>query len=322
MTARAAADNAFPPLDVVIPTWNGRHLLEGCLRALAAQTIACSVIVADNGSTDGTIELVREASPAARLVELGENLGFGPAVNRGVAAGAAPFVVLVNNDVHCDPSFLERLAAPFEESPQIGMVAGLLLRPGRMVVDSYGLELDRTLAAFPRFAGEPYHPERLDESGLFAPSGGAAAYRRRAFESVGGFDERLFAYMEDVDLGLRLQGAGWRCAGAPEALGVHERSATAGRRSRRQVEIAGASRGYMLRKYGVLRLGLRSAGMALAAEAAAVGAETLLGRDLAALRGRIAGWHRGAGVTGEVPDGVVDDTIGLIGSLRRRRASL
>jgi len=322
LTEQAAADNAFRPLDVVIPTWNGRHLLQGCLRALAAQTVPCSVIVVDNGSTDGTAELVRKASSPVRLIELGENLGFGPAVNRGVAAGAAPFVVLVNNDVQCDPSFLERLVTPFDDSPEIGMVAGLLLRPRREIVDSFGLELDRTLAAFPRFAGEPYEPGRLDEAGLFAPSGGAAAYRREAFEDVGGFDERLFAYMEDVDLGLRLQATGWRCAGARDAIGVHERSATAGRRSRRQVEIAGASRGYMLRKYGVLRLGLRSAAMALAAETAAVGAETLLGRDLAALRGRIAGWRRGAGATGEVPDGVVDDTIGLMGSLRRRRAGL
>ena len=309
-------------IDVVIPTWNRSDLLGRCLRRLAAQSLPHTVIVVDNGSTDGTVELVREEFPAVHVVELNENLGFGPAVNRGVAAGSAPVLVLVNNDVECDPTFLEGIVAPFEDDDGVGMVAGLLLRPGRATVDGYGLELDSTLAAFPRFSGEPYDPERLHERNLAAPSGGAAAYRRSAYEAVGGFDEQLFAYMEDVDLALRLHAEGWRCAGARDAVGEHAGSATAGRRSRTQVEIAGASRGYMLRKYGILQSGIREATAALAAETAAVGAELVLGRDLAALKGRIAGWRRARGQRAQVPRGAINGSIGLLGSLRRRRAGL
>ena len=96
----------------------------------------------------------------------------------------------------------------------------------------------------------------MHDEGLLGPSGGAAAYRRDAYSAAGGLDEGTFAYMEDVDLALRLRDLGWAAAGAPGATGIHLGSATFGHRSRAQVEIAGASRAYMLRKYGVLRRGL------------------------------------------------------------------
>src|ERR671916_738695 len=95
-------------VDVVIPTWNGRALLDRCLDTLARQTMSANVIVVDNGSTDGTAEHVASTWPAVRLVLLARNHGFGAAVNRGIAAGSAPFVVLVNNDVECDEDFVER----------------------------------------------------------------------------------------------------------------------------------------------------------------------------------------------------------------------
>ena len=306
---------------MVIPTWNGRELLGRCLVRLREQAIPLQVIVADNGSTDGSAEWLRRHFPDVRVVELPENLGFGTAVNRGAEAGAGRSIVLLNNDVEADSGFVAGIVAPLERE-EVGMVAGLLLRPGRAVVDSYGLELDRTLAAFPRFAGEPYRPELLGEDNLAAPSGGAAAYRRSAFEAAGGFDERLFAYMEDVDLGLRLRAAGWVAAGAANAIGVHHRGMSFGRRSSWQVETAGTSRGYMLRKYGVFGRGVGVAATALAAEVAAVGAETVLGRNLAALRGRVRGWRLAEKPTGTVPDGAVNPSIGLLGGLRRRRADL
>lgn len=308
-------------IDVVVLNWNGGQMLVRCLETLGAQTIRHNVIVVDNGSTDSSLELVGERFPGVRQLPLLENRGFTVGNNRGVAEGSAQYVVLANNDIECDPAFLERLTAPFSDEG-VGMVAALLLRPGRQVIDSYGLELDRTLAAFPRFGGRSYDPDRLHEDGLAMPTGAAAAYRRDAFEGVGGFDEALFAYMEDVDLGLRLRAEGWRCGGAPDALAVHLGSASFGRRSRGQVEFGGVARGYMLRKYGVLGHDLVTAAMAVAAETAAVAAEVVLGRDLAALRGRVAGWNRAAGVRAEAPPDAINDSIGLLGSLRRRRAGL
>jgi N-acetylglucosaminyl-diphospho-decaprenol L-rhamnosyltransferase len=168
-------DDQVTAVDVVIPSWNGWALLERCLDSLARQTRPATVIVVDNGSTDGTAGRLAAEHPAVRLVPLDRNRGFGAAVNRGVAAGSAPFVVLVNNDVECDAEFVERLIAPMEADGRVGSVAGLLLRPGRATVDSYGLELDRTLAAFPRFAGAAYPATPLDDRHLVGPSGGAAA---------------------------------------------------------------------------------------------------------------------------------------------------
>jgi N-acetylglucosaminyl-diphospho-decaprenol L-rhamnosyltransferase len=307
-------------VDVVIPTWNGRRLLEGCLATLARQTTPARLIVVDNGSADGTAEFVERSFPQATLVRLPENRGFAAAVNHGVAAGEADCVVLLNNDVECDPHFLERIAAALPPHGRVGMAAALLLKPGRGEIDSFGLELDATLAAFPRFSGAPYPSTELHDRNLAGPSGGAAAYSRVALAAVGGFDEQLFAYHEDVDVALRLQAAGWACTGAPEAVGVHLGSATIGRRSRFQVETAGASRAYVLRKYGVLRRPAIAA-RALAVELVVVVIECFVGRDLAALRGRLSGWRRRP-TRLPLPQAAVNPGIGFTESLRRRWRSV
>jgi GT2 family glycosyltransferase len=280
------------------------------------------VIVVDNGSQDGTGVLVQDRFPEVDLVRLPENRGFAAAVNEGIAHGASPFVVLVNNDVECDAEFVERIVAPLRSDESVAMVAGLLLKPGRRVIDSFGLELDRTLAAFPRFAGASHPGTVLDERHLAGPSGGAAAYRRSALEHVGGFDARLFAYMEDADLALAIHSTGGRCVGAKDAIGVHLGSATIGRRSRTQVEIAGASRAYMIRKYGVLASGPAVAAWTLGVEAGVSVAEMVLGRDLAAFRGRARGWRRAAGRRATVPSAVINESIGVLEALRRRRAAV
>jgi GT2 family glycosyltransferase len=307
-------------VDVVIPTWNGRALLDRCLAALARQTVQATVIVVDNGSTDGTAEHLVDAWPEVRLVRLDRNWGFGAAVNRGIAAGAAPFIVLVNNDVECDQDFVERLIGPLEEDPAAGSVAGLLLVPGRATIDSYGIEVDRTLAGFGRFRGAPYGSTTLHGRHLAGACGAAAGYRRSALEDVGGFDEAMFAYHEDVDLALRLVAGGWACLGAPDAVGVHLGSASFGPQSDWQVEVSGASRAYLLRKYGVLRSGAGIAARTLAGEVAATLADAVLARRLAAVRGRRRGWRRGRGAHANFAAAVINEEIGVRGSLARRRA--
>ncbi|MGH2947280.1 MAG: glycosyltransferase family 2 protein, partial [Solirubrobacteraceae bacterium] len=188
--------------DVVIPTWQARDMLERCLDALEADPSPKRVIVVDNASGDGTVELIRERFPAVTLVELPENLGFGRAVNAGVRAGDGDAIVLINNDVLVEPGFVAAITAPLA-ADGVGMVAGLTTIPGTGAVDAFGIELDRGLAAYNRGRHAP--PGRLA-----MPSGGAAAYRRSAWQEVDGFDEALFAYGEDVDLGLRLRARGWR----------------------------------------------------------------------------------------------------------------
>jgi N-acetylglucosaminyl-diphospho-decaprenol L-rhamnosyltransferase len=277
-------------IDVVIVAYNRYELTESCLRHLTAQTVDHHIIIVDNGSTDDTRARVRAEWPAVQLELFDDNHGFPEACNRGVAAGSAETVVLLNNDVDCRPDFLERLIAPLQD-PTVGSIAPLLLQPEDERIDCVGLTADAVLAGFPRLQGLPPDHARDVTPVLAGPAGTAAAYRRTAWEQVGGLDESIFFYMEDLDLALRLRTAGWRAVTEPNAVGVHLGSATHGYRSAWQRRQAGFARGYVLRRYGLLRG--RAAARALATEAIVVLGDPFISRDLAALRGRLAGWRAG-----------------------------
>lgn len=306
-------------IEVVIPTFGGWPLTESCLRHLRAQTVSHRAIVVDNASTDGTPNRVAATFPDVEVVSLARNLGFAGACNRGIAAGDAEVVVLLNNDVDCEPDFLTRLAATLEAAPMAASAAPLLLSSDRAVIDSVGLCADRTLAGFPRLQGRPAADARRSSPRLVGPTGAAAAYRREALELAGGLDERIFFYQEDLDLALRLRAAGHDAVAAPEAIAVHAGSATAGLRSAWQRCQSGFSRGYMLRRYGVLKSS--SGPRALLTEAAVVVGDAAISRDLAAARGRLAGWRAGRG--GDrllVPACGLDRGISLWQSMQLRRA--
>src|SRR5919197_4836647 len=226
MAARTRPAQSPPPIDVVVPVHNRWELTKSCLEHLRAQTVPHTVIVVDNGSTDGTPGRLRESFADVRLVELGDNLGFPVACNRGVAAGNGEIVVLLNNDVDCRPDFLERLVAPLLNDERLGSVAALLLKPGEETIESFGLTADPTLAGYPRLRDRPVHEAQPTDPVLVGPSGAAGAYRRRAWESVGGLDEGVFAYGEDVDLALRLRAAGWPTTAVAEAIALHIGSAS------------------------------------------------------------------------------------------------
>jgi GT2 family glycosyltransferase len=299
--------------DVVLVTWNsGEHVVR-CLERLAAQDAAHSTWVVDNASGDDTVSRIRSRFPDVTVVELEGNLGFGAAVNRGVARGTAEAIVLVNDDVELEPGALAALLEPLAD-PEVGMVAGLTTVPGSGLVDGFGIELDVTLAAYNRLRRrEPSATPGL----LLGPSGGLAAYRREAFEQVGGFDERFFAYGEDVDLALRLRIRGWWAAESNAARGVHVGGASVGVDTPRQRWLAGFARAFLLRRYGVLRT--RHAVRALATEALVVAAGLVRGRTLAHVRGRLAGWRAAGGERLTLPAGAVDIRIGMREALRRLR---
>jgi len=306
-------------VDVVIPVFNRWDLTKQVLGDLQRQTIPHTAFVCDNGSTDGTSRRVRAEFPEVRLLELGTNLGFPAACNRGARAGDGDVIVLLNNDVECPPEFLERLVAPLRDSERGGSVAALLLEPGEERIESFGLAVDATVAGYPRLRGEPPTAAQADSPVLIGPSGAAGAYRRAAWEEVGGLDDGVFAYAEDVDLALRLRGAGWEPLVAADAVAVHLGSASAVARSAWQRYQGGFARGYFLRRYGVLRG--RAALRALATELLVVaGDAAVYSHDLAALRGRFAGWRAARGrphVT--LADDVVDHDITFLKSVQLRR---
>ncbi|MBS1883099.1 MAG: glycosyltransferase family 2 protein, partial [Actinobacteria bacterium] len=197
---------------VYIPNFNGARWLPRTLQSLRAQTTRLDVVVVDNGSSDGSVAAARADFPEVTVQELGENLGFGPALNRAVAAHPADGIVLLNADVECEPGFCAALleaagrggGAPGSGGASPGMVAGVLLQeaePG--LIDSAGVVADHTLMGFDYLHGEPV--AALDGAAdPLGPTGGAALYRREAWEAVGGFDERIFLYYEDLDLALRI----------------------------------------------------------------------------------------------------------------------
>ncbi len=308
------------PIDVVIPIHGHREMTERCLAALALQTRAHRTIVVDNASPDDSAAAITMRFPEVEVLSLPANRGFAAACNAGIAQGSGEVVVLLNNDVIAPPAFLERLTAPFAASPRVGSVASVLRHPESLLIDSAGLTVDPTLAGFPRLQGEPEQRASANSPVLLGPAGAAGAYRREALRAVGGLDERIFFYQEDVDLALRLRAAGWSTALATAARAEHLGSATAGRGSAWQRRNGGLARGYLLRRYGVLRG--RHALRALATETIAAAGDALSSRDLAALRGRLSGWH-GARCEGRrrAPAEGIDASIGFLASLRLRTRS-
>jgi N-acetylglucosaminyl-diphospho-decaprenol L-rhamnosyltransferase len=303
---------------VYIPNFNGARRIGRALAGLREQSRPVDVVVVDNGSSDGSLELLREEFPEVAVMALGRNLGFGPALNRAIDEHRADPLILLNDDAAAGPRFVEALLDAAAEGVQA--VAGVLLQersPG--LIDSAGVVADRTLMGFDHLHGEPLAAAGGGADPL-GPSGGAALYDRAAFEAVGGFDERIFLYYEDLDLALRLAAAGARCRLAAGATAVHAYSASLGAGSGRKFAHTGWSRGYMLRRYGVMshpRLALR----ALACEGALCAGQLLLDRTAKGIGGRLRGWRDGGGLPTRELDGapLLDISAREALTLRRRR---
>lgn len=301
---------------VYIPNYDGAARLGPVLRALGEQTLASDVVLVDNGSADDSVALARRELPGVRAVELGENLGFGRAINRAVAEAPGDPVILLNNDAVPEPRFVEALLDGLGAG--VDAVAGVLLQErAPELIDSAGVVADATLMGFDHLHGERAEAAEAAAPPL-GPTGGAALYRRAAFEAVGGFDERIFLYYEDLDLALRMAARGSRCALAPAARALHAYSASLGAASARKYEWTGWSRGYMLRRYGVMRdprLALR----ALACEGALCAGQLLKDRTAGGLRGRLRGWRDGGGLAARNLDGAPLLDLGAREALALRR---
>lgn len=215
------------PVSVVIPSWNGREWLAPCLNALAGgQLRPAEVLVVDNGSDDGSVPYLRAERSEVRVIALGVNTGFAHAANRGLQAASHELVALLNTDVVVLADWLGRLAQAAVSDPMTASVACkmLSLSDPSIVYDTGDiLRRDGACEQRGRFRRDT---GLWDSSGtVFGACAGAALYRRSAVLALGGFDERYFAYLEDVDLALRLALAGWRCRYEP-AVALHAGEAT------------------------------------------------------------------------------------------------
>ncbi|HEX5711870.1 MAG TPA: glycosyltransferase family 2 protein [Solirubrobacterales bacterium] len=218
--------SAPEPVAVVIPSWNSLELLPACLDSLRAQEAELELLVVDNGSADGSVEYLRERG--VPHLSLPRNIGFAPAVNLGVARTAAPLVLVLNADTVLEPGCVAALREALAD-PALGGVQPRILqleREGEREVASArlysaGQALTRDGRALETGAGEPQRPEYLRRRELFGVCGAACLLRRELFGQLGGYDERYFAFYEDVDLNVRAQVAGWGFAYAPEAVVWH-----------------------------------------------------------------------------------------------------
>jgi GT2 family glycosyltransferase len=305
---------------IYIPTLRAGERLARTLEALERQQPRPGVVIADNSPDGAGGSLARERFPWVRTAEFGENLGFGRALNRAVREQPGDPIVFLNDDVTVEPGFTQGLVDALQTG--VDMVAAVLLREREPeLIDSAGVVADRTLLGFDYLNGESVQALG-DAPDPLGPTGGAALFRRAAFECVGGFDERIFLYYEDLDLALRMRLAGSTCRLAPAARGLHAYSETLGANSARKYAMTGWSRGYMLRVYGFSgRPALLS--RALAGEAAICAGQLLAERTAQGLRGRLRGWRAGRDAKRrELPaDGLLEISLREALALRRRRHS-
>lgn len=233
-------------LPVVTVTFSPGHHLERFLASLSLATeLPLTVLLADNGSIDGTPQAAIERYPNVRLFAMGANLGYGTAVNRAVARliddGAADeWVVVANPDVQWGPGSIDALLEAAARWPRAGALGPLIRDPDGSVYPSARHLPSLVRGSMHAVLGpfwkrnpwtRAYRQERLDpsERAVGWLSGSCLLVRRSAFSQVGGFDERYFMYMEDVDLGDRLGQAGWQNVYVPSAEVLHHKGHSTGR---------------------------------------------------------------------------------------------
>ncbi|MEK6758642.1 MAG: glycosyltransferase family 2 protein [Deltaproteobacteria bacterium] len=226
---------SVPLVSVVIVNWNGKGILEECLRSIYSQPFkSFEVVVVDNGSTDGSADAVKKTYPEAVVRENKENLGFARGNNIGIEAASkgSKYILTLNNDTVLDRSFLAELIGAAEASPEtVGMWAPKILSmEDNSLIDSVGgLLIYQDGLAKGRGRLEKDDGQYDCPVDAFIPSACAGLYRKKMLAGIGGFDDDFFAYCEDTDLGLRARLAGWEALSVPKAVVFHLYSATGGR---------------------------------------------------------------------------------------------
>lgn len=281
---------AAPTISLIVLAYRQREplarCLDACVAAVAMVPELAELIVVDNG---GLADFVRDCCPQAAIIEPGENLGYAGGVQRGVAAARGTWIALVNDDVYLEAPALAALVAAGEADPRIGAVAAQVrFASAPDQINSAGIEVNTLGGASERFAGRPLSAATA-AGPVFGASGSVVLYRAAMLEAIGGFDERFFAYLEDVDVAWRAQAAGWRAWYEPAAVAYHEGSASTGARAPQKYFLVGRNRVRLLARNATRRQIITALpGIALY-DSAYVIYVALSDRTLAPLRGRLTG---------------------------------
>ncbi len=208
-------------ISAIIVNWNDKQVTSACIRSLMAQDCTpVEIIVCDNGSTDGSVAFLKSTFPDIHLIENNENLGFGPALNRGLKVARGDHLIFLNNDLVLAPDCLRQLSKALDSNPWLGgMVPKILFENKNGHINSFGVDIHYTGIACP-------HLFDAADSSKMKPyetaCGGIFMFPRSIYEATEGFDPDLFLYHEDHDFSWRIRLLGYRIETCPEAVMSHQ----------------------------------------------------------------------------------------------------
>lgn len=225
---------------IVIPLFNKVEYTERCLEHLVRNTPEdlYEVVLVDNGSRDGTGDLLARLEGDVTIIRNAENLGFSRACNQGAAAASTELILFLNNDTEPQPGWLEPMLGVLEREPGVGVVGSRLLFPDGTLQHAGVVVVEDYLGAVPFYAVHRFYQEPPDlpaanvRQDLQVVTGASMLVRRCAFLAAGGFDEAFWNGSEDVDLCLRIRELGWRVVYEPASLLVHHESVSGPERFR------------------------------------------------------------------------------------------
>ena len=214
---------------IIIPNWNGKELLEDCLSSLFAQSFKdFEIILMDNNSSDESIKYVEDNFPQVKIISLHKNFGFAGAINAGVKASKATYVVFLNNDTSAEKDWLSSLVGCANSHQEVISVNSKLLNfYDKKTIDGVGILINEAGQAKSIGWEEQDHGQYEKERYIFGATGGASLFKRVDFIKVGMFDENYFMYSEEVDFAFRAQFQGYKSIFCPKALVYHKHKATA-----------------------------------------------------------------------------------------------
>jgi GT2 family glycosyltransferase len=229
-------------VSVTIVTYNSGRFIKRCLESALAQKCARKeIIVIDNNSTDGTIDILEQFEDRCRIIYNTENIGFAAAQNQAISVSQGDWVMTLNPDVLLLPGFIQSLVDAGNIDSSIGSVCGKLLAikssfdlPDKPLVDSTGIYFTPMLRHLDRGSQEVDNGHYLVNEYVFGATAAAALYRREMIDDIAVdgefFDSDFFVYREDADVAWRAQLLGWRCMYTPHARGYHVRNVLPGNR--------------------------------------------------------------------------------------------
>jgi len=219
-------------ISVVIANFNRKEYLRNCLKSLQTQTVSpLEIIVVDNASSDGSVQMVENEFPNINLIRNNANCYLAAAYNQGITYSRAEFILCLNNDVILDRHFIEKIIKGFNLAEDTGVLTGLILRiNNEAIIDSTGQFLSRSRRPLDRGSGQYLKKKFMVEGYVFGGSGSAVVYRRKMLEQIKigdeYFDEDFKLFYEDLDLNWRANRFGWKAYYIPEAVAYHLRGGT------------------------------------------------------------------------------------------------